>query len=383
MKNLKVCMIIEAWFPLIGGGQIHTLELSNRLTKEHGCDVDIITRAIKGENCNKSTFGEKLNDNIKLHRVYPTLAYGNLFGRLWFILSSFFFLLRNNYDIIHVHGVLPIIPVKLANMFKRKRIVLTIHGTRLGVERRDIRGKLRNMIERKLTCGLIFDGIITTSRDFLVNKNVNKNIHVIPNGVDINKFDSVSVGKNKKFKIIYVGRFDKIKGVDFLIKGFKDALKIYSDMELHLVGYGFDENALKKLVEKLNLQNNVFFRGKITGIELIKEYKSSHLFILPSLSEGQPLTLLEAWAAKLPVIVTSVGANIDIVNEENGFMIPPKSSESIANAIINAREKENLQMIGINGYELVKKEFTWDNTTKKVYRVYKNITITKATKNDE
>ena len=57
----------------------------------------------------------------------------------------------------------------------------------------------------------------------------------------------------------------------------------------------------------LKLSTNIKLLGELKGKELINKYKSSHAFILPSIYEGQPLTLLEAWAAKLPVIVTNTG----------------------------------------------------------------------------
>jgi len=82
-------------------------------------------------------------------------------------------------------------------------------------------------------------------------------------------------------------------------------------------------NAYKKLIEKYKLEKYFVFKGKLFGDDLISEYKRNHVFVLPSLAEGQPLTLLEAMASKLPVIVTDVGDNSYFVkNHENGYILP-------------------------------------------------------------
>ncbi|MBU1850034.1 MAG: glycosyltransferase family 4 protein, partial [Nanoarchaeota archaeon] len=134
------------------------------------------------------------------------------------------------------------------------------------------------------------------------------------------------------------------------------------------------EKELKELSKQLNVEKNVFFRGKIFSDALIKEYKSSHLFVLPSLYEGQPLTLLEAWAAKLPVVVTNVGGNKDfVVNEQNGYIIKVKDIDLLAATINKAIRNENLKKIGEEGYRIVNEKYDWDRITERIFLVYKNI----------
>ena len=132
---------------------------------------------------------------------------------------------------------------------------------------------------------------------------------------------------------------------------------------------------MKKLSSDLGLNDFVNFRGKIYGDDLIKEYKSSHLFILPSLYEGQPLTLLEAWGAKLPVLVTDVGGNKDFVNEENGVLVNSKDVNGLSKELLKLVNKDRnaLKQMGLSGYQMVKENYTWDKVAKKTWRVYDDV----------
>ena len=100
------------------------------------------------------------------------------------------------------------------------------------------------------------------------------------------------------------------------------------------------------------------------------------MFVLPSVFEGQPLTLLEAWAANLPVLVTDVGGNRDfVVNGKNGFIIKSENSSILAESLLKAigLGKAKLDRIGKKGYELVKKDYSWDKMADKTFDVYSSV----------
>ena len=140
---------------------------------------------------------------------------------------------------------------------------------------------------------------------------------------------------------------------------------------LILVGNGKLKKYLKNESKKLKLTDKIIFKGELKGKKLIKEYKTSHLFVLPSIYEGQPLTLLEAWAAKIPVVVTDVGANKNFVeNGKNGYLVSPKNPKALAEKIIFVLKNQNRDFLGENGYEMVKKNYSWDSAVEKTYQVY-------------
>jgi len=115
--------------------------------------------------------------------------------------------------------------------------------------------------------------------------------------------------------------------------------------------------------------------GALTGKSLIKAYKRSHVFVLPSLAEGQPITLLEAWAAKLPVVVTTVGDNPLMVKDGvNGYLIEPNNVAQLTNAILKVfRARTKDVAMGEAGYKLVRKCFSWEMVADQTWDVYQEV----------
>lgn len=377
-------MLIEAWKPIWAGGQVHVWELCNKLVEKHNCEVDLFVMNFGDEKRKELPQHEShLNGRLNIFRVGGECSPESYLARIKWCWKVYHLIKKKHtqrkYDLIHAHANLPGLPGKLLGRKLKIPVVFTVHGCGLEAIKdmygSGIKSYILYQLERFLQTKLRYDYQITVDSSFLKRKNVNQNIVVIPNGVDVWAFDKVKVKKCDKFKIIFVGRLHPQKGLMYLL----DALKLLketkedslSKVEVHIIGSGPLERELNLKSERLGLENTIKFRGKIYGEELIKEYKSSHLFVLPSLYEGQPLTLLEAWAVKLPVIVTDVGGNRDFVVEgENGYLIPAKDVEKLAQSILVAVNNAQLGEMGERGYQLVKEHYTWDKTAEKTYGVY-------------
>lgn len=352
-KKLNVAILVDAWFPFIGGAQKQIQETTriwqktNKLSFKifHACSSNVFLRVFW-------TF-----------YVIPQVLYFHFF--------------QKRFGLIHAHAFLAGLPAKFLSVILRIPVVFTIHGTGINAWQEmkpGFSGKIKKKIEEFLVFKIKYDGQISVSSDVLKLSNVNKNIFVIPNGVNVGDFDKVKVKKAPGFKLIFVGRLHPQKGVVYLIKAMNFVVKKHPQVYLHLIGEGRLLKSLKQQVKTLNLEEYIKFRGRIMGRKLIKEYKSSHLFILPSLYEGQPLTLLEGWVAKLPVVVTRVGENPAMVKEGiNGYLIEPGNAKNLAQAIIKAIKNQNLEKLGRNGYRLVKKEYSWREVAMQTLRVYKEV----------
>ena len=373
---MRIAMIIEAWKPIWGGGQAHVFELSKKLVKNHNCKIDIYVMNLKDEtgNTQQRIEGYKY-ENLKIIRTGKPRNFYSFKDRILWIFNVVKEIKKNhkqnNYDLIHAHANLPGIPGKILSRLLRIPLVYTIHGTNF----LDLKKKnLFYFVEKLLFTTFKYDAQISVSKNILKYKN-NNTPTIIPNGVSLKKFSCQSINKTGKdyFKIIFVGRLDKIKGIDILLKSLSTIKKqlLQKKVQVHLIGYGYEEKYFKELSKKLKLQNIVFFRGKIIDERLTREYCTSNLFVLPSLSEGQPLTLLEAWAAKLPVIVTDVGDNKYFVeNKINGYIIPPKDTEALSKKIIETINNPNLKQLGLKGYNLINKKYTWTRVAKQTYKIY-------------
>src|SRR3989344_5268363 len=359
---MKIAVVIDTWFPAIGGGQINAWEISKRIVKS-GHKIDIITRnngeytAEKVRNLNLVQIGSKSNSDDNLSRMF-------------FLIRAFFLIRGKNYDLIHLQAFLPGLLALLIRYFLKKPTILTVHGTRMF--EKNPKFSFGFWLEKIILTKIKYDIEISVTKAFFKFRNVNENIKVIGNGIDLKRYDKVKVNKVPFPKILWAGRFDKVKRVDNLIMVMKDVIQEISDAKLMLVGYGYEENNLKKLARKLNLNEHVEFVGKKAGDDLIREYKSSHLFVLPSSSEGQPLTLLEAQAAGLTIIATKTGGVPEIVKHKiNGLLIAPDDLSGFSQAIIWCLTNKN--DFGQSGHEMVKQLNNWDEISDKTFSAYKSL----------
>ena len=169
----------------------------------------------------------------------------------------------------------------------------------------------------------------------------NNNIHVITNIVDKNisvlAQESCQAIDTNNFNVISIGTLYRVKGFDYLIKGFSDFNKNnpYNKAMLHILGEEQNEKGycqyLLNLVSELNLEKKVIFHGHVSNP--YKYLVKSNLFILSSIKEGFPNVVLEALTLKVPVVATNC-VNFDgIINSDNGLVINKSNASAISQAI--------------------------------------------------
>ena len=377
---MKIAVIIDLWDPVTGGSQTHVCEIAHRLVREHDCEIDIFTRALLYDSNVYNSDESLLDGRLRIIRVGPATHLANTWGRvatLWTI--AWRVALENkkrDYDLIHAHSILGGAIGKLAAYFTKNPLLFTVHGSP------NIDGGRKNFdyyAEKFILTKLKYHKVISVGKSYLSHKNVNSDIEIIPNGVDIKKFDALSpVGKADFFKIIFVGRLDWVKGIDTLIealkilKGKKSGILSEKKLQVHLIGYGFDAEKYKTMARASCVDDIILFRGKIRGEALIKEYKSSHLFILPSLCEGQPLTILEAMAAGLPLLTTFAADNAEIVSTEEGWKIESKNADQLAAKMeeVMSLPEETLEEMGKKAHQTATSNYSWENVISELFRIY-------------
>ena len=325
---MKVAIIIDTWFPAIGGGQINTWEISRRLA-QRGVRIDIITR-------NNGPYKWQEIKNLHIYRIGRKSEVTDNISRITFLLRSFILLSKGDYDLIHLQAFLPGLLAPFIKMFFKKPVIFTVHGTRMF--EKNPRKSFGFFLEKLILTRIKYDAQISVTKAFLKFKNTNQDIVYIPNGVDIAKFKKVKVKKAKYPKILWVGRFDPVKRVNDLLEAMKIIEKKLPKVRLTLVGYGQEEKKLKEIVKRLNLRN-IDFVGIKEGEDLIREYKSSHVFVLTSASEGQPIAVLEAKAADLPIVATNVGDIHQFIDKKKDKLIKPGHPNIIGKTILSLLDK--------------------------------------------
>ena len=120
---MKVAVVIDTWFPFIGGGQINAWEISKNLASR-GIEIDIITR-------NNGKYKDIKVKNLRVIQLGKTSLAENSISKIMFTLKALLYLFKNNYDLVHAHAFLPGITARLLMVFKGTPAVFTVHGTSL------------------------------------------------------------------------------------------------------------------------------------------------------------------------------------------------------------------------------------------------------------
>ena len=168
-----------------------------------------------------------------------------------------------------------------------------------------------------------------------------RKVKIIHNPIQLNKFHSEKRNNQdqKQIRFINVGRLTWQKNLIFLLDVFHKLHNFYPDISLMIVGDGPEREKLEKTVTRLQIDDSVVFTGEVQKIE---DYlASADIFILTSIYEGLPLSILEAMASGLPIIASDVGGIRDIV-KENGMIVPVNDEEALIQAMV--QQINNLQM---------------------------------------
>lgn len=206
------------------------------------------------------------------------------------------------------------------------------------------------------------DAIITSSkRNFeYVEKNYSPSgIHVlIPNYVETKVFKPMNIAK-KKGSICFIGRLSQEKNLFALLVALKGL-----PYTISIIGLGEQEVQLKKFANTNEVNAN--FLGNIPNHELPKILNPHELFILPSLYENMPKTLLEAMSCGMPVIGTNVKGINEVIEDRKNGILCATDSNSIKAAIISLMENEELkQKLGENARRTIIENYRLDNLAKK------------------
>lgn len=189
-------------------------------------------------------------------------------------------------------------------------------------------------------------------------------VKYLPFGIDTDLFVSYTRGQqNSRTTIeIFSNRgFFPVYDNETLIEGFALAYQQDARLRLTLKGEGPEEERIRTLVDTLNLSDCVEFRKKTAYSEVSRDLQTPDIFITTSVSDGTPVSLLEAMSSGLPCIATSVGGIPEwIVNNETGLLVPPGSPEKIADAILSlARDPDLRKRLGAAAREVVVKNGQW------------------------
>jgi glycosyltransferase involved in cell wall biosynthesis len=302
---------------------------------------------------------------------------------------------------INISGDLnPATLFKLYNIFRKNTINVVIANTgkdlRLSgiaslflknikvIARQGIDYPLKNNLRYKIAYNYLADKIVANSEATKITmlKSApwlnSERIKVIYNGIDLAIYKSENL-KNLRnefgfaqddFVIGFVGRLSVQKGVQYALEAVKSVYEKYSNVRLLICGDGELRGDVETFISENKLEKKIYLTGFRKDIPDIM--KTIDVLLTPSLWEGFGIVLIEAMAAGKPCVAANTSSIPEIIeNGVNGFLVPSKDSQAIAEALINLiSDPQLVQQMGQAGIETVNKKFTIDKMIKEYEGIF-------------
>jgi glycosyltransferase involved in cell wall biosynthesis len=403
--NHRVCIIASS----IGKSpseipQSFVFDEAFRLSRK-GLDIHIVTSRLEHE---IASYGMKFHGIMRrpesraLHFLvrnlieYPFISLSRNLSRIYleslYALSVSRVIEKYDVDLIHAHFAYPEGFVGVLAREKIKRpLIVTIHGYDLLTEPSIGYGLrlhkhydliIRSVLKKADAIILASKALYREASRILSNNEIGK-IHLIPNGVDVNKFNPSIDGSEIKrlYKaegkyIVFTARYHRpVYGIAYLIMAAKLVISKRKDVVFIIGGDGPLLNYHKELAGKLVVKDYIVFTGAIPRDIIPKYYAASDIVVVPSLQESWGLVATEAMACGKPVIASNVGGLPDqIIDGFNGFLVPPRSPKTIADKILYLLENPSeARRIGRNGRMLAEEKYDIEKRVDKIIEIYKKL----------
>lgn len=296
---MKICHFISSRG--IGRGEFY-VDLVNELSKSQ--DIYLLIPE-------KSKFLHRVNSNITVIEYTSKDSRNNPF----LYLELFKIFKKNNFDIVHTHFA------KSSEIFYRLNNFFKI--PHIGTKHNPRKGKIFNKLKY----------VTAVSKD--VQKSIQSKSTIIHNGINPTKLNNRT--KNSIFTIVAIGRLDKIKGFDTLIK---ESIKVKNEFKLNIVGEGSEKENLKKIINNLKLNKKVELIGFQESIPKIMN--SADLVIMTSISEGFSIVMIESLFYAKVFISTKVSGCKEILPDRLLIKNKNEIGNKIDDVIENYKVYENL-----------------------------------------
>ena len=289
-------------------------------------------------------------------------------------------------DVLHSHMIHANLMARVLRLFFRIPVLVsTIHNIHEG-------GRLR-MAAYRLTNGLVDYMTIVSeaAADRFVSEGIvpRKLLRVIPNGIDTDRFRNLAAGTREsirkalgiehEFVWLAVGRFVLAKDYTNMLHAFAQVHQRYPEAVLLLVGRGALQAETEALVQSLGLGEVVRFLGVRQDVPEVMSAADG--YVMSSEFEGMPIVLLEAAAAGLPVVATSVGGNAEVVcNGESGFLVPARDHEALATAMLRILEMADAdrRAMGERGREHIRTHYGLGRVVERWDALYRELLARKG-----
>ena len=197
-----------------------------------------------------------------------------------------------------------------------------------------------------------------------------ENLVRISNGIDTTFFKPTII--ERCFDIIFIGRFQKLKGLDILLNAFSLVARKNANFTLAIIGsFSKDEQKYCLNLVQEEIRKNIQFLGLIEHEKLPEFINASKIVVVPSRYESFSLPALEAVACGVPVVAFSVGGIPEIIGKENGILVERVAAEDLASSIMNARKSDDLKESAMRDAPKRAINFDLKTVTKQTSRLFR------------
>ncbi|WP_345623739.1 glycosyltransferase family 4 protein [Streptomyces ziwulingensis] len=312
----RVIQVTPYYPPALGGLERVVSHLSRELAHRH--EVHVVTTGLRTSGLPRHT----VEDGVHVHRL-PAVEVANT--AVSALLPLHLAKARPG-DVVHLHIAHALVPELVAAVAALRGVPYVAHF-HLDVDASGPLGRLlphykKHLLGRVLRRAAAVVALTEEMADFLAGRYgvPRRRLHIVPNGVADAYFHTARAAPAAgPLRLLFVGRLQIQKNVARLL----DAMTLVrQDVRLRVVGDGELRGPLAERAARLGL-GNVEFAGALHGDDLVKAYADSDAFVLPSDKEGMPLVVLEAMAARLPVIATDVPGSRELVGG-TGLLAAPE-----------------------------------------------------------
>lgn len=287
-------------------------------------------------------------------------------------------------SVLHAHQYSPFFYAALARVLVggRTRLILTEHGRHYPDSVSPVRRAVNRLVLDR--CADAVNACCGFSAEALsrIDGFAARRIEVIENGIDLARYSSSATRSDFRQRlgltpgrryIANVARFHPVKDQAMLLRAFAGVAAQRADVDLLLVGDGPLRGELEALVRQLEIASRVQFLGVRADVPDI--LAASDAFVLTSVSEAASLTLLEAMASRLPVVVTAVGGNPEIVrHEKEGLLVPRGDALALAAALLRLlNDPDWAGQMGMAGRARVEERYRLEQTVAAYGRLYEKL----------
>ncbi len=339
-----------------GGAEILTLNLAKNFYRR-GVDVTILTRKLPKHNTISNVKG------ISVRRVglpYKKDTRSNTYSILWaisYIIFGIITCIKIRPHIIHAQTRFPGgIVSGISGFLLKSSSFISVQSNLDNITNKFERLKLK--IALKINQDIIVQTEFSQSQVMRFSLN---RIHLIPNGI---KFDNGLI-ESKKFSnnILFIGRLHPVKGLKYALKACKLLKDRKVQFKFSIVGSGSELAELNDIANTLDLRDHVEFVGTVDEEKKREIFRESSYFLLPSISECFPISILEAMKEKLYIIATKVGGVPEmLLHGKLGELTPSKNEMALADSIYKILKKNDAKKIEIinTAFEFAIKRYNLD-----------------------